>query len=194
MISRCFDADLREFGNELLAPGLVHLAREDVGVGAHAVEFFLWLESVGVLALQPCVDQLHDAGDADLEELVEVRARDRQELDAFEQRVRRVLRLLEHAPIEVEPRLLAVHVENRSIERGQRPRQRGRRRAAGGSRRVHRAAAAGRSCRRIGLAVQASEALFAHVRRLELRQVGHGRIGSGRLRGCVFCAKKDRPA
>ncbi len=54
------------------------------------------------LALEP--------GHADHEELVEVRAEDSEELDAFEQRHRRVLRLLEHAAVELEPGQLAVDV------------------------------------------------------------------------------------
>jgi hypothetical protein len=44
---------------------------------------------------------------ADHEELVEVRAEDGEELHPFEERHARVLRLLEHAPVELEPRQLA---------------------------------------------------------------------------------------
>ena len=54
------------------------------------------------------VDLLLQAGDADLEELVEVRAADRQEAQALEQRRRRVARLLEHAHIELQERQLAI--------------------------------------------------------------------------------------
>ena len=49
------------------------------------------------------VDRLLQAGDADHEELVEVRRGDRRELDALEQRIRRVGRFLEHALVEGEP-------------------------------------------------------------------------------------------
>ena len=48
------------------------------------------------------------AGDAHHEELVEVRRGDRGELDALEQRRRRIGRLLEHALVERQPRQLAV--------------------------------------------------------------------------------------
>ena len=45
---------------------------------------------------------------ADHEELVQVRAEDGEELHALEQRHARILRLLEHAPVELEPGQLAV--------------------------------------------------------------------------------------
>jgi hypothetical protein len=44
---------------------------------------------------------------ADHEELVEIRAEDGEELDALAQRHARILSLLEHAPVELEPRQLA---------------------------------------------------------------------------------------
>ena len=50
----------------------------------------------------------HEPGDADHEELVEVRGEDRAELDALEQRHRRVVGELEHAGVELEPGELAV--------------------------------------------------------------------------------------
>src|SRR5262245_8734104 len=53
-------------------------------------------------------DPAPKASDTHHEELVEVRAHDRQELDALEQRNRRVFRFLENATVELEPRQLAV--------------------------------------------------------------------------------------
>ena len=57
------------------------------------------------------LDLLLEAGDAHHEELVQVRAQDGEELDALEQRVARVARLLEHAGLELEQAELAVDVE-----------------------------------------------------------------------------------
>jgi phosphoribosylanthranilate isomerase len=48
--------------------------------------------------------------DSHHEELIEVRADDRQELETLEQRHARVLRFFEHAMVELEPRQLTVHV------------------------------------------------------------------------------------
>src|SRR5690606_3410298 len=56
------------------------------------------------------LDLLNQAGDADLEELVEVRREDCEELYAFEERVPRVLRLFEHAAVEGEPGEFAIEV------------------------------------------------------------------------------------
>src|SRR5262249_49932924 len=47
-------------------------------------------------------------GDTDHEELVEVAGRDRQEADPLQQRVVGVLRLLQHATIEIQPGQLAI--------------------------------------------------------------------------------------
>ncbi len=56
------------------------------------------------------LDLLAQAGDPDLEELVEVAGEDGQELDPLEQRVALVARLVEHAGVELEPGQLAVEV------------------------------------------------------------------------------------
>ena len=62
------------------------------------------------------LDQLLEAGDADLEEFIEIRARDAEEFDAFENRNGAVLRLLEDALIEFEERQLPVDVQTRGFE------------------------------------------------------------------------------
>ena len=65
-------------------------------------------QAVGAARVDPRLDLVVDAGDADHEELVEVGDEDRQELHALDQRQRLVLGELEHAVVEVEPRELAV--------------------------------------------------------------------------------------
>ena len=54
---------------------------------------------------------MDQSGDADFEELVEVRIRDAQERQPFEQRHVVVFRQFEHAPVEFELRQLAVDVQ-----------------------------------------------------------------------------------
>ena len=71
------------------------------------------------------LDLLAQAGDADLEELVEVAGEDGQELDPLEQRVALVARLVEDAGVELEPRQLAVEVRERSPWRAARGAARG---------------------------------------------------------------------
>src|SRR6266513_4252418 len=74
-------------------------------------------EAVGpvVLRLDPGVHLLLQAGHPDLEELVQVGAEDREELEALEPRVRRVGRLIQHAGVELEPGELAVQVVIRRV-------------------------------------------------------------------------------
>ena len=61
-------------------------------------------------------DLLLQAADPLHEELVEIGVDDRQELDALEQPVARVLGLVQHPPIEGEPSQLAIEVERRARE------------------------------------------------------------------------------
>jgi hypothetical protein len=74
-------------------------------------------EAVGLARVDPRVDLVVQAGDADHRELVEVRREDREELRPLEQRRALVLGQLEHALVEVEPRQLAVRVELVRVER-----------------------------------------------------------------------------
>ena len=67
--------------------------------------------------LQPGDDLLLQAADALHEELVEVRGRDGEELDALEQRRALVLGLVQHAVVEREPRELPVEVQIRGGKR-----------------------------------------------------------------------------
>ena len=59
---------------------------------------------------------LLEAGDADLEELVQMVREDREELDALEQRLRRIVRERQYPVHEVEPRQLAVQVPRRDVD------------------------------------------------------------------------------
>ena len=59
-------------------------------------------------------------GDANHEELVEVGADDGEELDAFEDGVPAIARLVEDAFVEGQPAELAVQIERRGVERGSR--------------------------------------------------------------------------
>ena len=83
-------------GDELLDPG------------ADRAQLLDLVEAVGRRGAHAGRELLLQAGDAHLEELVEVRAEDREELRPLEQRQRRVLGEREHARVEVEPRQLAV--------------------------------------------------------------------------------------
>ena len=65
---------------------------------------------------------LHEAGDADLEELVHVAGEDRQELDPLEQGVPLVAGFVQHAVLELQRTELAVDVRERrtGVARGRR--------------------------------------------------------------------------
>ncbi len=66
--------------------------------------------------VDPGLDLVVQAGDADHEELVEVRGRDRAELEPLEQRHRVVLGELEHARVELQPGELAVEEQRGRVE------------------------------------------------------------------------------
>jgi len=54
------------------------------------------------------VDELFEGGDADFEELVQVRADNGEEFEPFEQRLGRVLSLFENALIKLQPTKLTI--------------------------------------------------------------------------------------
>jgi len=84
------------------------------------VERFGGAQSVGAHVARFAFDLLFDAGDANLEKFVQVRAENRQEFDALNERLRRVLCFLEHAPVEFEPAQLAINEIFRSGKTGRR--------------------------------------------------------------------------
>jgi hypothetical protein len=112
------DVLFREEGNELLVPAAVLVVDEVVGGGADALELFAGRKAVEAEFGGAGVGLLDEAGDADLEELVEVGTDDREEFDAFEERIGVALGLLEDAAIEVEPALFAVGVDGAVLGRG----------------------------------------------------------------------------
>jgi hypothetical protein len=98
---------------ELVRPARAERAREPLRLVADLRELLRRRDPVGGRLRHARGDLLLEAGDADHEELVEVRRDDGEEADALEQRVRRVLRLLENPPLERQQRQLPVHEELR---------------------------------------------------------------------------------
>src|SRR5713226_7349380 len=100
------------FGGEerldLLQEAPVLLVHQLVHAGGHRGERLRGGHAIGPRRLVARGDAALEGGHPDHEELVQVRAEDGEELHALEQRHARVLRLLEHAPVEFEPRELPV--------------------------------------------------------------------------------------
>ena len=67
-------------------------------------------EAVGAWLIRTELDALFEAGDPDLEKLVEIVRRDAQELEPLEQRHACIECLREHALVEFEQRQLAIDV------------------------------------------------------------------------------------
>ena len=80
---------------------------------------------VGARVAEAGVDLVVQAGDADHEELVEVRREDGRELQSLHERLLVLLGELEHARVELDPRQLAVVVERGIVEVGGRRRELG---------------------------------------------------------------------
>src|SRR6266404_9245022 len=72
------------------------------------IEGLGWAQTIRGDIARLAFDLLLDAGDADLEELVQVRAENGEKLNSFEQRLGRVLRFFKDATIEFEPAQLAI--------------------------------------------------------------------------------------
>ena len=110
------DAVLGQFLGEV-DPAPVLLGHQFLSQCAHAVELLLGREAV-IAQLGELLAHLADeARHADHEELVEVVARNRQEAQAFKQRVGGVARLFQHPHVEAQPRDLAVDEALRVLNR-----------------------------------------------------------------------------
>ena len=113
------------FGREQRAQQLAPARRPVVEHAASARwriadELLLGVQAVGRHVLDAGAELLQQRRDPHHEELVEVGAGDAEELDALEQRMRRVLRLREDALVERQPAQLAVDVQRRIVEVGRR--------------------------------------------------------------------------
>ena len=100
-----------------VTPHLLLAGHQPVRLGNDAVQLLpggqpvdrALLDILRLLSLQP--------GDAHHEEFIEVRPRDRQEAQPFEQRMRRIARLLQHAAIERQPGEFAVEIALAAVRR-----------------------------------------------------------------------------
>jgi hypothetical protein len=102
------DALTLEGGLKLFDPATMLRRRELVRAARHGRERLGGGQPVRPGANLSGCELTLEPGDAHHEELVEVRAHDGEELHSLEQRDGRIQRLFENAPIELEPRELAV--------------------------------------------------------------------------------------
>ncbi len=97
------DVVFREGGEDFLVPKPVNCLGHLVDELLDGVEDLGRGHAVGPDVRGAAVDLLLDAGDANLEELVEVRRENREELHAFHEGLPAVLGLFEDPPVELEP-------------------------------------------------------------------------------------------
>jgi hypothetical protein len=111
---------------QLVFPAALHVVEHQARAPANGHELLLGVQAVGGDVFEAGAVLLEKRRDPHHEELVEVAADDGEELDALEQRVRRVEGLVEHALVELEPAQLAVD-EQRGVGQldGRRRRLRG---------------------------------------------------------------------
>jgi hypothetical protein len=113
------DAVLGEAGQNFLAQAARLLLEERDEPRPYLAQLFELRHPVGRELVDVARQRLLQPRDADHEELVEVLGEDGEELEAFEQRLLRVERLFEHAPIELYLAELAVEERHRLVERAQ---------------------------------------------------------------------------
>jgi hypothetical protein len=94
-------------GEKVLVPAAILVGDEALGIVLEDVEGLAEGSAVGRGFVIAVFNALEDAGDADLEELVEIAGGDGEEFDAFEQGIGGVLGFFEHAPVKAEPGFVA---------------------------------------------------------------------------------------
>ena len=76
--------------------------------GANGGQNFGGAETIRTMNITSVVDELFEGGNADFEELVQVRTDDGKEFEPFEQRLGRVLSLFKNALIKLQPTELTI--------------------------------------------------------------------------------------
>src|SRR5579859_6707002 len=94
-----------------LVPAAILALDKSSQLGGVALEGLLRSQPVGTGLVVAVLNALHYAGDADLDELVEVGRGDSQELDPLQQRISGILGLLQHPAVEAQPGLVAAEKE-----------------------------------------------------------------------------------
>ena len=110
------DPALRERRDDILGQDVAVLLLQLAHEGHDGRELFFRRHAVVGELADLGGDLLPEARDPHLEELVQVGAEDREELDPLEQRGAGILRLVEHPAVELEPGQLPIDVERRRAE------------------------------------------------------------------------------
>src|SRR5581483_10097083 len=112
------DLALRERRQQDLVEATILLGHEAGGALVNGRELLLERQAIGRERARAQLEQLLEAGDPDLEELIEIARGDTEEAQPLEQRHRLVEGLREHPAVELEEGQLAVEVEARRLEIG----------------------------------------------------------------------------
>jgi hypothetical protein len=102
------NALLGKGGEECFVKELVLVGNHAEDPGADGGEDFWGAETIGPVNITSVVDELFESGDADFEELVQVRTDDGEEFEPFEQRLGWILSLFENALIKLQPTKLTI--------------------------------------------------------------------------------------
>ena len=111
------NALIAQLGLNIVEPAAAMLIGQHVDGAADRDQLLGGRRAIGRAADHAGGDLLLDAGHADHKEFIEVGAEDREELDPLQQRVLLVKRLLQHAPVELQPAQLAVEIVRCFCER-----------------------------------------------------------------------------
>src|SRR5262249_23552748 len=102
------DARACQLGEKNLVPATALVGDQRMRCARDRLELLGRREAVGAPLVDAGLGLLQQSADADLEELVQVARRDGEELDALEDRISLVARLVEHAAVERKPRELTI--------------------------------------------------------------------------------------
>ena len=103
------NAVLGQRRHQFIFPEIVLSGDQLVHQSLDGIERFRRRHAVGANIAGLALDLLFDAGDANLEKLIEIIAEDGHEFDPLDQRLGRVLRFLQNAPVKFEPAQLAIN-------------------------------------------------------------------------------------
>src|SRR5436190_13698130 len=100
---------LRQLRQQFIVPERILRRHEFAHCFLDSIKHLRGAQSIGTDAARFALDLLFDPGDANLEELVQIRTNDREKLNALDERLPLILRFFKNAAVELEPAQLPIN-------------------------------------------------------------------------------------
>ena len=120
VIESCYrqntDSFSRESGKQRAIPAVVLVRHKGMQLGSDTAQLFFRAETIRTGISVSVFHLLEEPSQPNFDEFVKVAGSDCQKLHSLKKRIASILRFFEHAPVECQPRLMAVDIETRTVQ------------------------------------------------------------------------------